>query len=184
MADKDFIISLIARELINDWKCEKENSGGKYVRLLGQRKRRLYRYKDKCNYKGQRQRQIPMHEEPVRNWKCEKEQRVGKCVQAPGYHYQRTAWPVCFGCKKKTITSPRLWYIFHTLKKQSLPRDSEVNYISININLTLLEEGGNSRSGVSLSARRTWKLTWKWSHSLLRLTQDIKRGNTKRKKQT
>ena len=57
-----------------------------------------------------------MHEEPVRNWKCEKEQRVGKCVQAPGYHYQRTAWPVCFGCKKKTITSPRLWYIFHTLK--------------------------------------------------------------------
>ena len=56
----------------------------------------------------QGQRQIPMHEEPVRNWKCEEEQRVSKCVQAPGYHYQRTAWPVCFGCKKKTISFPRL----------------------------------------------------------------------------
>ena len=95
-------------EPINDWKCEKEHKRSKHDRLLGQRKRRLYRYKDKCNYKGQRQRQIPMHEEPVRNWKCKEEQRVGKCVQAPGYHYQRTAWPVCFGCKKKTITSPRL----------------------------------------------------------------------------
>ena len=66
---------------------EKEHKGAGTAGLFRKIKRRLYKYKDKCNYKGQRHIQIPMHEEPVRNWKCEEEQRVGKCVQAPGYHY-------------------------------------------------------------------------------------------------